>query len=76
MEQFWEYVEANPAQFKLPARAGRAGLSRVLALVARHALPAMPYRLLHGHVQNVRKHGDKDNPINVSITSILYENFA
>ncbi|KAJ8718035.1 hypothetical protein PYW07_005965 [Mythimna separata] len=65
MEQFWQYVRDNPQLYKQPPRAGGYGLSAVLALVAQHMMPWLGFPVLLSHVQGVRKHGDKDNPINI-----------
>ncbi|KAJ8717385.1 hypothetical protein PYW08_005784 [Mythimna loreyi] len=65
MEQFWQYVKDNPKLYKQPLRPGGYGLSAVLALVVQHMLPWTTFQVLLSHVQSVRKHGDKDNPINI-----------
>lgn len=67
MEQFWQYVNANPELYKAPARHRGWGLSAALQLVVRHMLPWFSFQVLLNHVQTVRKNGDKENPINVSL---------
>ncbi|XP_075981304.1 uncharacterized protein LOC142979948 [Anticarsia gemmatalis] len=68
LDQFWDYVENNPAMFKLkpvPNPRHRPGYVAALTLVVKHMFPWIPYKILSGHIQFVRKSAnDKDNPIN------------
>uniref|UniRef100_A0A2A4JGX9 Uncharacterized protein n=1 Tax=Heliothis virescens TaxID=7102 RepID=A0A2A4JGX9_HELVI len=64
MDQFWRYVNDNAELFKPSGRRSRWGLTLTVQLVTKHMFPWLPSSVLHSHVQNVRKYGDKDNPIN------------
>ncbi|XP_047031088.1 uncharacterized protein LOC124638233 isoform X1 [Helicoverpa zea] len=64
MDEFWRYVNDNADIFKPNNGSAHWGLTLTMQLVTKHMFPWMPPSVLHSHVQKVRKHGDKDNPIN------------
>ncbi|XP_028166935.1 uncharacterized protein LOC114357508 isoform X3 [Ostrinia furnacalis] len=69
LEQFWNYVEANPEIYKRPprpcGRKARWGLIYVVDLVVKHMMPWLSGSLLHNHLQQVRRTSERDNPIQV-----------
>ncbi|XP_026495449.2 uncharacterized protein LOC113400185 isoform X1 [Vanessa tameamea] len=66
LEQFWQYVEANPQLFKRPARPHprrRWGLTTAARLVCRHTLPALTLRALLAHLKTAQRAGARGGPI-------------
>ncbi|KAJ0173997.1 hypothetical protein K1T71_010143 [Dendrolimus kikuchii] len=65
LDQFCDYVEANPEIFKtrFGHRRHRMMLSQTVVLVAKHMLPWMSVRCLHSHISHVRKTAPKSNPL-------------
>ncbi|KAJ2948339.1 hypothetical protein O0L34_g7578 [Tuta absoluta] len=63
LDQFWEYVEANPELYSKPRnyRAGRWGLVATCNLMVKHMFPWQTSKWLQYHIHKERK--NKDNPI-------------
>ncbi|XP_045501667.1 uncharacterized protein LOC123698896 isoform X1 [Colias croceus] len=65
LDQFWTYVEDNPEIYKPPRGNPRHrwGLTATIELICKYMFPWVTMKTLSGHIQSMRKVGDKNHPI-------------